>query len=305
MTRYPSFSSASLTLHVRCDDQRRVVDALQRLGRVGAVAGPLRRRWITVFDPRAEFDDGERSRLAKVLSAALECLTLIVSCLKYGRLGIDLFRDGAQAVEYLLDLDYVRGDPSPEKCDRAAEGVAERLLPFCRPGTASVHLDRLLRALEVSSGAMEGSADDLERRAAEREDMARMWHERGLHLPTSIDEAMTWVSAVRDSGAHDVTGVVEALERIQRAEGHTGTGVDASGERSRQDESFARSMRLEADEFRRRAAALRETPRPLRASCADDVLSDLCSLLELDVEVTEHDALHDMPGYPNGFVQVV
>src|SRR5262249_20759574 len=149
--------------------------------------------------------------------------------------------------------------------------------------TSSVDLDRLLRALEVSSGAMEGSAEEFEKAAAEKEDRARIWHERGLRLPSSIEEMMTWHSAIRERGAHDITTMFEEVERVQRADGRTGTGVEARSERSRQfDEGFAREMRMTADEFRRKAAALRESPRPLRACCADDVLTDLCNLLELD-----------------------
>jgi hypothetical protein len=143
------------TLHVRCGDQRRVQEALAGLGRSGAVVGPVAGKWITVYDPRCLYDDEERARLAAVLSAALDAPTLIVTLLKYGQLQLELWRDGRREIDYQLDLDHIRGEPSPEKCDRAAAGVASQLLPLCQPGTEAGSLDRLLRALQVSSGRME------------------------------------------------------------------------------------------------------------------------------------------------------
>src|SRR5882762_638446 len=162
-------SSTVETVHVRCTEQALVLLKLRQLQRAVAVVGPAHGKWSTIYDPKCLWDDDERAALAARLSGGLEAPALIVSLIKYNRLGLDLYVSGKHEIEYLLDLDPARGDPSPEKCDRAAKGVAEKLLPLSRAGTTLERLDRILRALDVSSGRMERNTAQSEENARQLE----------------------------------------------------------------------------------------------------------------------------------------
>lgn len=354
-------NSGSNTLLVRSGDQQRIVEKLARLGRIGALVGPAHQRWSAVYDEPCLYDDDQRDGLAARLSGALECQAVTVSLIKYNQLQLDFFEAGARALTYELDLDPIRGAPSPEKCDRAAEGVAARLLPLCRAGTPLQQLDRLLRALEVSSGHMEWNpaAGDSEAailqslqpallalpmREISRESALQMVE--ASHASTRRDYAtfmalpdaglLETIGRLRDSAAAlaataEQRGNDSRARKWKRKVGDCEAWIaaGASGARAgmqrRLDELDSHTEREveEAIEFNRaakqrirkrfmgrpavlreRAADFRQSPRPLRAASVLDVLRDLCGLLEMNFDSATCDTLVDVPGYPDGFVEV-
>jgi hypothetical protein len=130
------------SLSLRATDQRRVADAVRRLGRVAYVS-PAEAGWVAVFDEKCdEQDEGEIVATGKALTKELDTSGLAILVHDGDALWYWLFDRGELVDEYASWPGYFEGDePKPEGGD--PKRLCGTLGIECHPGDVTAVLHEL------------------------------------------------------------------------------------------------------------------------------------------------------------------